>query len=279
MPADAPNLPVTDPELFATVLARLAAELDGPPPALATADAAVLTAACGGDADRLKRWVKRRLAGEPLAYVLGELEFRGRRFRIDARAYITDPEASLLVDAVIAAIDAITAQHGRAPLVADLGSGCGSMAIAVKLERPAANVIGLDLDPAALRLAAENAAAMHAGVRFVESDLFDAWPDAAAPDLIFADPPWGSEETLYSPDRDAAHYRAMPAVSAFPLGGLTGGHAQILRAVARRQWPSLVLLNCGVLPRTAIASLAAATHWHEIASPAPGISVLRCRMR
>src|SRR5262249_21469800 len=144
--------------LFPPVLARIAAELGAAPPALPAAEVETLTAACGDDANRLKRWIKRRLAGEPIPYILGELMFRGRRFRIDARAYITDPESSFLVDATGVAIDTFTAQQGRPPLVAEIGSGCGSLAISLKLERPAAPVIALDLDPAALRLSIENAA-------------------------------------------------------------------------------------------------------------------------
>ena len=240
----------------------------------------LLAGACGGDANRLKRWIKRRLAGEPIPYILGELVFRERRFRIDARAYITDPENSFLIEGVEAAVDAFVAREGRPPIVAEIGSGCGSLAISLKLERPAATVIALDLDPAALRLSVENAAAHRADVRFAESDLFDEWPEAAAPDIIFADPPWGSEETLYSDNRDGAYYRAMPAASAFPLGGLTGMHAQILRSVAQRQWSSHVILNGGVLPRAELEAVARGTHWHEITATGSGVVLLlHCRMR
>jgi methylase of polypeptide subunit release factors len=267
------------PALAASVLARIAAELGAPPPALPAADLETLAAACQGDANQLKRWIKRRLAGEPIPYILGEIVFRERRFRIDPRAYITDPESSFLVDGVETAVDAFTAKHGQPPLVAEIGSGCGSLAISLKLERPAATVIALDLDPAALRLSVENAAAHRADVRFVESDLFDAWPEAAAPDLIFADPPWGSEETLYSEERDGDYYRAMPAASAFPLGGLTGVHAQILRSVAQRQWSSHVILNGGVLPQAELEAVARGAHWYAITASGWGVSLLHCRMR
>ncbi|HWA09031.1 MAG TPA: class I SAM-dependent methyltransferase [Opitutaceae bacterium] len=265
--------------LSAPILARIAEELGAVPPALPPAELEALAAGCGGDAGRLKRWLKRRLAGEPVPYILGELVFRGRRFRIDARAYITDPESSFLVEGVEAVVDAFGARHGRPPLVAEIGSGCGSLAISLKLERPAATVVALDLDPAALRLSVENASAHRADVRFVESDLFDDWPEAAAPDIIFADPPWGSEDTLYSEDRDGAYYRAMPAASAFPLGGLTGVHAQILRSVAQRQWPSHVVLNGGVLSRAQLAAVAIGSRWHDITASGPGLSLLHCRMR
>lgn len=264
--------------LTASVLARITAELGAPPPALPEADLATLAAACQGDADKLKRWIKRRLVGEPIPYILGEIVFRQRRFRVDPRAYITDPETTFLVEGVENAVDTFTAEHGRAPLVAEIGSGCGSLAITLKLERPAATVVALDLDPAALRLSVENGAAHRADVRFVESDLFDAWPETAAPDIIFADPPWGSEETLYSEDRDGDYYHAMPAASAFPLGGLTGVHTQILRSVAQRQWSSHIILNGGVLPPAELESVARGTRWYAITASGGGVSLLHCRM-
>lgn len=262
--------------LLADALRALNDEL-GRAPDLTPGDLAALAGAAA-DLAQLKRWIKRRLMGEPLPYVLGRFRFRGRDFRIDARAYITDAECTHLVDAVVDAIDRFQAREGRAPLVAEIGAGCGSLAVSVQLERPAATVVSLELDAAALELARDNAAAHGAPVRFVESDLFDSWPGPAAPDLVFADPPWGTEQTLYDTERDAAYYHAMPASSAFPLGGATGLHEQILRAVARRGWNSHLLLNGGVLPPATLATVAHAARWHEISTPAPGLSLLHCRM-
>ncbi len=262
---------------LAPILAAITAEL-GHAPDLPAADLATLAAAAAGDDARLKRWIKRRLSGEPIPYITGLLAFRGRNYRIDARAYITDPECSCLIDTVGAAITAFTARAGRAPAVAEVGGGCGSLAISLKLEHPAARVTALELNSGAIPLARENAAALGADVQFLESDLLDAWPGPAAPDLIFGDPPWGTEETLYAADRDAAYYHAMPAASAFPLGGATGMHAQILRAVAARRWPSHVILNGGVLPPAALAAVARGSRWHEVATSPQGVSVLHCRM-
>lgn len=262
--------------LLAAATRALTDEL-GRAPDLSPGDLAALAGAAT-DAPQLKRWLKRRLMGEPLPYILGRLDFRGRGYAIDARAYITDPECTHLVDAVVAAIDRVQARTGRPPLVAEVGAGCGSLAISVQLERPAATVVSLELDAAALALARSNAAALGAPVRFVESDLFDAWPGPAAPDLVFADPPWGTEQTLYDAERDAAYYRAMPAASAFPLGGATGLHEQILQAAARLGWASHLILNGGVLPPATLAHVARGARWHEIVSPVPGLSLLHGRM-
>lgn len=272
---------VSHPAIVTATLERIGAETGGAPlPPLAPADSIALAEACGADVGRLKRWIKRRLAGEPLAYILGAVVFRGRRFHLDKRAFITDPETSLLVDAVCARIDRFTADRGRAPVVAEIGCGCGCLGISVKLERTAVTLVGIELDADALAVAKLNVSAHAVDVRLVESDLFDDWPLAAAPDLIFGDPPWGSTETLYDPARDADHYHAMPAASAFPLGGTTGVHEQILRAVGARRWPSEIWLNAGVLPPAEVAAVAQslqAAEW-EVVQPAPGLCLLRCRM-
>lgn len=259
-------------------IARIARDLEGfPLPALPSEELHALEAASAGDAAQLQRWLKRRFAGEPLAYILGEFTFRGRRFRSDARAYITDPETSLLIDAVLERGDRLT-RPDRAPCVAEIGCGGGSLAISVQLERPAWRVVGLDLDGAALALARTNAAAHELfDLPLIESDLFAAWPEPAAPDLIFGDPPWGSEETLYDASRDAAHYRAMPAASAFPPGDRTMLHRQILRDVSRRGWKSHLILNGGVLPADELAALARDAAWHEL-EPRAGTVLLHCRM-
>jgi methylase of polypeptide subunit release factors len=245
---------------------------------LSPADLALLSRAAP-DALTLKRWLKRRMAGEPLAYIVGQIEFGGESFVIDKRAYITDPEAIHLVTAVAARVNELAAALDRAPFVAEIGVGCGTLGLSVQRRAPAASLVGLDLDPDPLALAAENSRRLRRPLRLIESDLFDSWPpDLPAPDLIFADPPWGDATTLYANDRPAEHYTAMPAASAFPLGGRTGIHAQILRAVKARGWTSEVWMNFGILPRAEVEALAAVAAQAQLLQPLPGITLLRCRL-
>jgi hypothetical protein len=264
----------------AIALSQIEQELDGRPlPSLPSDDLTALAEAAGDDPRRLKRWIKRRLAGEPLAHIVGSFSFRGLRFAVDKRAYVTDPELTHLVDAVLGRARAFQEAAGRPPLLADFGVGCGSLALAIKQALPKVEVVGLEIDPDALAVAAKNAAAHGLTLRLVESDLFDDWPaDLPAPDLIYGDPPWGDATTLYAGDRPAAHYGAMPPASAFPLGGRTGVHAQILRAVAARGWAAEIWLNGGVLPREELAALAGRAADWEVLSPAAGVRLLRCRM-
>lgn len=235
-------------------------------------------AAAAPDAPALGRWLKRRLAGESLAHVRGGFEFDGRWYTVDKRAYVTDPETLHLAHAVAAAAAELAVI--RPPLVAEVGVGCGSLALTVQARVPSARLVGLDLDPDALAVAAENSRRLGLPLRLIEADGLEPWPaDLPEPDFIFADPPWGDATTLYAGDRPAQHYDAMPPVSAFPLGGRTGVHAQILRHVAARGWRSEVWLNGGVLPAAEIAALATGAVTWQLIHPVAGLTLLRCRLR
>lgn len=119
------------------------------------------------DAERapLRDLVRSRGQGVPLQHLLGTVEFHGRTFKSDARALIPRPETEQLVELAQAAI-----QNPNSKIL-DVGTGSGVIAITLALQNPAATVTATDLSPAALALAAENAATHNAPVRFVEADL------------------------------------------------------------------------------------------------------------
>lgn len=259
-----------------TLQARVGAELGlGSAAAWSIEDVATLVCHAGADTGWLKRALKRRLMGEPLAYVTGEFEFEGRRFAVDARAYITDPEAKWLVCDVIREVDAWHARSGRWPVVAEFGFGAGALGITVKLERPGIRLVALDIDGAALAVGRENLARHSVEATVVESDGFDGWPWTEPPDLVFADPPWGSEEDLYDERRGAGHYHAMPAASAYPVGGVASVHRFILAALAGRGWRTRLVLNLGVLPEAEVAGLRGLVTESELVYPTPTCGVLR----
>jgi release factor-specific protein-(glutamine-N5) methyltransferase len=136
-----------------------------------------------GQAARYVELLDRRAAGEPVAYLLGEREFYGRRFGVSPAVLIPRPETELIVDLVKAR------RPGAAPAVLDLGTGSGALAVTLALEIPAARVTAVDLSPAALAVARGNAAALGAQVSFVESDWFAA-VGAARFDFIVSNPPY-----------------------------------------------------------------------------------------
>lgn len=130
--------------------------------------------------------LEQRLQGRPVAHITGSREFWSREFLVTPDVLIPRPETELLVEL---ALERVT--PGQAARIADLGTGSGAVAVTLALELPAAAVTALDLSPAALKIAAENAARLGAhNIRFVLSDWFDALPSAEAFDLIVSNPPY-----------------------------------------------------------------------------------------
>lgn len=107
--------------------------------------------------------VRRRAAGEPLAYVTGWTGFRRLTLNCDRRALIPRPETEGLIDAALARV--------RTGLAADVGTGTGALALALADEGGFERVIGLDISPDALALAGENGAATGVAVSLLHGDL------------------------------------------------------------------------------------------------------------
>ncbi len=137
-------------------------------------------------ASRFEQLVLRRLAGEPIAYLIGQREFYGRSFLCTPAALIPRPETEHLIEAALERLP-----QGRQARVLDVGSGSGCIAITIALERPQAEVLGLDISEDALALATRNAARLGASrVRFLPSDWLAALPSRARFALILANPPY-----------------------------------------------------------------------------------------
>ena len=142
--------------------------------------------------------VRRRGAREPLAYVLGDWDFRRLTLKTDQRALVPRPETEVVVERCLALIDAI-----EEPRVVDVGTGTGAIALAVKQERPDASVTATDRSVAALALAEENARANGLEVTLVEADLLEG---LAGPfDLVVSNPPYVAAGELASLEPELAH--------------------------------------------------------------------------
>ena len=96
--------------------------------------------------------VERRLAGEPLDMIVGEREFFGRAFAVNADVLSPRDDTEVLVRRALELLDGV-----EAPRVLDLGTGSGAIAVTVLLERPDASALAVDISPHALLVAEENA--------------------------------------------------------------------------------------------------------------------------
>lgn len=135
-----------------------------------------------------RQLVKRRVAGEPVAYLVGHREFWGLEFSTDDRALIPRPETERLVEA---ALDRLP--EDESIRVADVGTGTGAVAVALADERPAWEMLATDVSSEALELAAQNVEHHGFGdrIELLEGDLLDAVPEDWRPvDAVVANLPY-----------------------------------------------------------------------------------------
>ncbi|WP_018078254.1 peptide chain release factor N(5)-glutamine methyltransferase [Thiobacillus denitrificans] len=177
--AAAQGLEKREARLEARVLAAFAWEVT--PAWLIAHDSDTPTAAQLAASDTL---LTRRLAGEPIAYLVGAREFYGRPFEVSPAVLIPRPDTELLIELALAHVP-----PGQTVEMLDLGTGSGCIAITLALERPLARVTALDRSPSALAIARRNAARLGADVEFLSSDWFAALGGRRF-DLIVSNPPY-----------------------------------------------------------------------------------------
>jgi release factor glutamine methyltransferase len=196
----------------------------------------------------------RRLAHEPLAYILGRREFYGLTFDVGPGVLIPRPDTETLVDATLAAIREHPAAR-RLVRVADVGTGSGAVALAVARHASMAKVWATDVSTAALALAGANRRrfGLEAQVVLLAGDMLD--PLAEPLDVIAANLP-------YIPSAEVD--RLLPEVrDREPRGALDGGAdgLEAFRALAAQlpahlaTGPHAVLLEVGAGQAAEVAAL------------------------
>jgi release factor glutamine methyltransferase len=165
----------------------------------------------------------RRLAREPLAYILGWREFYGRRFTVKPEVLIPRQETETLIEAALE----MDADGVR---VLDLGTGSGCIGLTLALERPKWSVVCSDVSPTALEVARDNAELLKCRVEFVQADGCQDFPNGSF-DLIVSNPPYVSrteelateikdhepELALYATGEGLDFYRRLSREARLPL--------------------------------------------------------------
>lgn len=132
-------------------------------------------------------WIQRRVGGEPMAYILGEREFYGVKLIVTPDVLIPRPETETLVEQAL-----VRLSKQYAPTTArvlDLGTGSGAIAISLAEQRPALDIVAIDISAKALAVAKQNAIKLGVHILFVESDWFSALGNERF-DLIVSNPPY-----------------------------------------------------------------------------------------
>ncbi|MFQ6089895.1 MAG: peptide chain release factor N(5)-glutamine methyltransferase, partial [Candidatus Bipolaricaulia bacterium] len=140
---------------------------------------------------RFRMLIRKRRAGVPLQYLLGEVEFMGLKLGVDGRALIPRPETEGLVELILRDVEPETEVE-----ILELGTGSGAIAVALAKFLPQCRITATDISREALELARENAArnGVEGRIEFLESDWFAEVSGRF--DLIVANPPYVSIEEL-----------------------------------------------------------------------------------
>ncbi len=171
-----------------------------------------------GLAERLLELARRRATHEPVAYITGTREFFGRAFRVTPAVLIPRPETEILVEAVLGILrseDSPGVLDPRvSPVILDVGTGSGCVAITLALEWPAARMTATDISPVALNVARANAEALGAGrIEFVETSLVPARL-LPRPAIIVSNPPYVRERERASLAPDVREFEPAGALFA-----------------------------------------------------------------
>jgi len=138
--------------------------------------------------------VERRLGDEPVAYILGRKDFWSLELEVGPAVLVPRPETETLVEQTLDLLRALPTAEGPRR-VADVGTGAGAVALALKKERPSDEVFAVDLSPEALAVARENALRLGLDVTFAQGDLVQPLAAFGPFHVIASNPP-------YIPTRD-----------------------------------------------------------------------------
>lgn len=185
-------------------------------------------------------WIARRIAREPAAYIVGMREFWGLDFHVTPAVLIPRPETEFIVEEALELLNSFAIES---PKIADIGTGCGNIAVCLAHEVGAARVTATDVSREALTLAGENALRYGVDDRidFVQTSYLDGIEETF--DLIAANPPYVKESDKPGLAPDVRHE---PDVALFGgSNGLRDIEAVLDAAVARLRPAGWLVMEFG----------------------------------
>jgi release factor glutamine methyltransferase len=139
--------------------------------------------------DKLKGFVQKRLKGIPYQYIIKRAFFYGLEFRISGDTFIPRPETELLVENILKLLSSKRLDN---PLILDIGTGCGNLAISLTKSLSSCKMTAVDVSKTALKVAKQNAArhGVSNSITFLKGDLFKALRHNVTFDVIVSNPPY-----------------------------------------------------------------------------------------
>jgi release factor glutamine methyltransferase len=202
----------------------------------------------GCTAVRYASLVERRLAGEPIQHITGEVEFFGLPFRVTPDVLIPRPETEHLVEAAIE----IT-RGSEAATIVDVGTGSGAIAIALAHALQSNRITAIDLSATALSIARDNAERNGVNVRILQGDLLEPVARESF-SLVVSNPPYIAETDRPSLSVEVREYEPAMALFAGP-DGLDIYRRLIPQAFSRLYEGGHILLEIGYGQTPAVRTL------------------------
>ncbi len=187
------------------------------------------------EAEQLAVLVARRAEREPLAYVLGEWGFRRLSLHVDRRVLVPRPETEVVVERCLELISGL-----EAPVVLDVGTGSGAIALSIADEHPGACVCAVDFSSDALAVARDNVLrlGLEGCVELAESDLLAGVTGSF--DLVVSNPPYVSPRERSGLEPEVKDFEPSVAVVGFEVADRIA--AEALPVLRPGGW---VVLECG----------------------------------
>jgi release factor glutamine methyltransferase len=224
------------------------------------------------EARRYFALLARRAAGEPTQHLTGKQEFWGLELEVTPDVLIPRPETEHVIEVALDRLAARELRAGRAQKtdgsglqIADIGTGSGCIAIALAKELAAANFVAADISPAALVVAQRNAQrhGVAERIRFLESNLLDAFHSPPSFDLIVSNPPYVGRREADSLAREVRDHEPASAL----YGGEEGYelYADLVAQSARfLKHGGILVVELGHKSLPAVQPLLDSTHWINV---------------
>ncbi len=152
--------------------------------------------------EQLFQLIKRRMAGEPMAYVVGEKEFYSRTFEVNSQVLIPRPETEILVEETLKVLDKM-----ESPTILEVGTGSGCLAVTLACEHDSLSIYATDISFKALSVAGRNARRHNSHLRivFVNADLSYGFKGGKF-GVVVSNPPYVSEGEFHLLEPDVKDY-------------------------------------------------------------------------
>ncbi len=160
---------------------------------------------------RFLKLILKRKKGVPLQYILGKAEFWTMEFKVRNGVFIPRPETELIVEKIV------DSAKGKFFMIADIGTGCGNIAISLSKELPESKIFATDISSKAVELAKENAIihGVDKRITFLKGSLFEPFENLSMKksfDIICSNPPYISEKEKGNLPREVSEFEPKMAL-------------------------------------------------------------------